>query len=235
MEISALSPNTVVETTLGYFPTNRAVPDGCRDKIEPVPGASGENPVLPAPVIFDPISGRLLVGLNSQRTECGHCDSYPWLFCSNTQPCPNNNRCVEDRGYPGIASGHSAAAIGGFTTLFEILQSYQPSTVHFAITVPYMPEGLRAADRFDTYWGWVTRPLDLSQAHTLQCAYPDHQPQVGEFLTFPDAAPTPSPGQAVYYLTSVTYQGQTRAGRQALDGRLSGRDATALPACTLEK
>ena len=126
-------------------------------------------------------------------------------------------------------------AVRGFTTLLDIFDSFAPGSGAIGFRQPVRPEGLRAADQFDTYWGSVTRPLDLSQAHPLQCAYPDHQPQVGEYLTFPDAAPTPAPGRAVYYLTSVTYQGQTRAGRQATDGRLSGRDATRLPACVAQE
>ena len=124
--------------------------------------------------------------------------------------------------------------LSGFTRLFDVMASFNPSAAGFSLRVPAHPEALAAADRFDTYWGNVSRPLDLSHAHPLQCAYPDHQPAAGEYLTFPDAAPTPAPGNAVYYLTSVTYQGQTRAGRKALDGRLSGRDASRLPACTLD-
>ena len=122
-------------------------------------------------------------------------------------------------------------SISGFSTLFDVIDSYVPTSGSLGFRVPNRPDALRAADRFDTYWGNVTKPLDLAQAHPLQCAYPDHQPQVGEYLTYLDTAPTPEPGQAIYYLTSVTYQGQTRAGRKALDGWLSGRDATSLPPC----
>lgn len=135
----------------------------------------------------------------------------------------------------GVNGGTSVLAISGFASTFEILQSYASTSGGLGYRVPYMPEGMNAADRFDSYWGNVTRPLDLAQAHPLQCAYHDHQPQVGEYLTFPDSAPTPAPGQAAYYMTSVTCQGETRAGRQALDGRLSGRDASRLPECVVQK
>ena len=153
---------------------------------------------------FDPVNGRLLVGLRSLSTGVG-CSpaNESWYFL----------------------------AFSGFTTILDLFDSFEPRASALGCRVPQRPEGLRAADRFDTYWGQVSRPLDLSQAHPLQCAYPDHQPQVGEYLTYPDAAPTPAPGQAVYYLTSVTYQGETRAGRRTLDGRLSGRDVSRLPTC----
>lgn len=157
---------------------------------------------------FDPVNGRLLIGLRSVATGAGCSPAHEsWYFL----------------------------AFSGFPTLFDLIDSFEPRSSTLGFRVPHRPEGLRAADRFNTYWGEVTRPLDLSQAHLLQCAYPDHQPEIGEYLTFPKAAPTPPPGQAVYYLTSVTYQGQTRAGRHAIGGRLSGRDANQLPECVIEK
>jgi hypothetical protein len=124
-------------------------------------------------------------------------------------------------------------SIRGLTTLFDVIDSFSPGSQKVGFRRPLRPEGLRDADRFDTYWGDVTRSLDLSDARPLQCAYPGHWPQPGEYLSFPDVAPNPSPGQAVYYLTSVTYQGETRAGRTATAGRLVARDARRLPECAL--
>ena len=171
--------------------------------------------VIPGPstgyLNFDDKGGRFLIPM----------ESHVWR---GRDDCPSGGQ-----GIVGIV------AISGFASTFEVLQSYASPSGRLGYRVPYMPEGMSAADRFDTYWGNVTRPLDLSQAHPLRCAYPDHQPQVGEYLTYADAAPTPSPGQAVYYQTSVTHQGQTRAGRQAIGGRLEGRDASRLPACVVEK
>lgn len=124
------------------------------------------------------------------------------------------------------------AAFEGFTTLYDISQSYVPQMGAIEFRVPVMPEGFRAAEHFDSYWGAVTNPLDLSQAQPLQCNYPDTQPQVGDYMSIATPVPTPAPGHANYVLTAVTYQGQTRAGRQAIDGTPHGRDASALPECS---
>ena len=97
--------------------------------------------------------------------------------------------------------------------------------------VPYMPEGMPAADHFDTYWGNLAHPLDFTQAHPLQCGYPAAAPHVGDYLTVADTVPTPAPGHGVYYVTAATYQGTTRYGRKTTAGHLSGRDPAALPVC----
>ncbi len=128
----------------------------------------------------------------------------------------------------------SWCAIEGLPSYHEIFESYARDTPAWAVTTPLMPEGMRAADRFDTYWGNVTQPLDLANAHPLQCSYPPAPPSVGDYLQITAPIPTPAPGSANYVLTSVTYQGQTRAGRKASGGRLSGRDASRLPACVVE-
>lgn len=128
---------------------------------------------------------------------------------------------------------HRWDSVRGFTTLFDVFDSFTSGTQSVGFRRPQRPEGLRDADRFDTYWGNVTRPLDLSAARPLQCAYPGHWPQPGEYLSYPDTAPTPAPGEAVYYLTSVTYQGETRAGRTASAGRLVAREARRLPECAM--
>ena len=154
-------------------------------------------------VVFDPVNGVL-----------------SWLGVYACEGCPS------------VYESWRWDSIRGLTTLFDIIDSFSPTAQEVGFRRPRRPEGLRDADRFDTYWGNVTRPLDLSEARPVQCAYPGHWPQPGEYLSFPDAAPTPAPGHAVYYLTSVTYQGETRAGRTASTGRLSARDARRLPECT---
>jgi len=53
-----------------------------------------------------------------------------------------------------------------------------------------------------------------------------------DYLTVTDGLPTPAVGQGYYYLTAVTHQGQTRWGRQAINGLLSGRDPAGLPGCS---
>jgi len=68
-----------------------------------------------------------------------------------------------------------------------------------------MPEGLAAADHFDTYYGPLTKPINFSQAHGLQCGYPSSPPAVGHYLEVPDTVPTPATGQGVYYVTTVTH------------------------------
>jgi hypothetical protein len=122
-------------------------------------------------------------------------------------------------------------ALAGFATTFEILQTYTPS-LSLGFRVPYMPDGMPAADRFDTYWGPLTKPIDFTQAHPLACDYPASAPAVGDYLEVPDSTPTPEPGQGFYFVTAVTFEGQTRYGRRASDGILSGRDPSALAACT---
>jgi len=123
------------------------------------------------------------------------------------------------------------AAIDGFATLFEILQTYTPSTSELGFRVPYMPEGFAAADWFDTYYGTLATVGDWSQAQPLQCGYPASPPSVGDYLTVADPLPTPSPGQGYYYVTAVSYMGQTRWGRQRSGGMLSPREQVGLPAC----
>jgi hypothetical protein len=125
-----------------------------------------------------------------------------------------------------------AAAIGGFSPLFDVLQSFTPQAAAFGFRVPYMPEAMAGADHFDTYWGNLAHPIDFTQAHPLQCGYPAAAPHVGDYLTVADTVPTPSPGQGVYFVTSATYQGASRYGRNATAGHLSGRDPALLPACT---
>jgi hypothetical protein len=122
-------------------------------------------------------------------------------------------------------------AIAGFATTFEVLQTYTPQREQLAFRVPYMPEGMPAADHFDAYWGNLAKPIDFTQAHQLACDYPAAPPHVGDYLTVADTVPTPAPGQGVYYITSATYQGATRYGRKTTAGHLSGRDPALLPAC----
>jgi hypothetical protein len=184
-----------------------------RDHVRPVfsydfPGGHGEAADLAGltlePLVFDAINGRLLIPLR--------------MLCD---PC----------GDPGYIERRVILSISGFATLFEILQGYTPQPAAIGFRVPYMPEGMPAADHFDTYWGTLTKPIDFTQAHPLACDYPAAAPHVGDYLTVADTVPTPPPGQGVYYLSSATYQGATRYGRKTTAGHLSGRDPAVLPTC----
>jgi hypothetical protein len=73
----------------------------------------------------------------------------------------------------------------------------------------------------------------IRSEHGLQCSYPTTPPAVGDYLEVADT--TPAPGQGVYYVTAVTHQGQTRYGRKASGGVLSGREAGQLAACTMRR
>ena len=95
-----------------------------------------------------------------------------------------------------------------------------------------MPEGMNGVDWFDTYWGRLANPIEFSNAKPLQCAYPASPPEIGEYLTITDTLPAPSPGQGYYYATAATFQGETRYGRKATGGQLSGRDPAVLPGCS---
>ena len=156
---------------------------------------------------FDDKSGRLFVWIKSR--------------------CINHNQPITCT----YTSGWWVAAIHGLTTTFEILQTYEPTSNEISFRVPYMPEGFQAADWFDTYYGELTNPIDFSQAQALQWGYPAPPPSVGDYLTVADALPDPVPGQGRYYVTAVTYQGQTRYGRKSTAAGLSGRDPTLLPTC----
>ncbi len=56
-------------------------------------------------------------------------------------------------------------------------------------------------------------------------------PKVGDYLTVADPLPALVPGSGRYYVTAVTYQGQRRYGRKAMNGVLSGREPAVLPEC----
>jgi hypothetical protein len=103
------------------------------------------------------------------------------------------------------------ASFRGFATTLEVLQAYAPPT-SLSFRVPYMLDGLPAADHFVTYWGNRTPPLDFTQAHPLQCGYPAAAPQVGDYLTVADTVPTRAPGQGVYDVTAATCRGARRYG-----------------------
>lgn len=122
-------------------------------------------------------------------------------------------------------------SIRGFATTFDVLQTFTPSASAVGFRVPYMPEGLAAADHFDTYYGPLTKPIDFGSAQPLACDYPAAAPSIGDYLEVPAPVPDPPAGQGYWYLTSVTYQGQTRYGRKASGGRLSGRWPGQFPAC----
>ena len=133
---------------------------------------------------------------------------------------------------PGACGKQShSLRIHGFTPLFEILQTYTPQPAQLAFRVPAHPEGLRAADHFDTYWGRVSELPDFTKATPMACNYPATPPPAGTRLTVADTSPTPAPGQANYVVTAVTYGAERRYGRQKLGSTMTGRDPALLPEC----
>ena len=122
--------------------------------------------------------------------------------------------------------------VEGFTTTFEVLQSYDPTATSFGFRVPYMPDGMRGAKFFDTYYGQLNNPIDFTQAQPLRCGYPATAPNVGDYMSVEDTLPTPKPHQGYYYVTAATFEGDTRYGRRSSGGVLSGRDPAVLPACS---
>ncbi len=160
------------------------------------------------PMTFDAVRGRLVLPLNVYAGYDGY------------------RRC-----YQPIVDCNWIAGIEGFTPLYDIVETFLPDG-SVAFRVPSSPEGLRGAEHFDTYVGPVTRPLDLAQAQPLQCGYPGTPPQPGAIQTISTTIPDPAPGSATYVLTAVTFEGNTRAGRRTnFAGSLTGRAASALPAC----
>lgn len=162
-----------------------------------------------AGIVFDEERGRLLIPF---RSSCRY---------SNGAKPPE---CTYEDVY-------WIAAIEGFATEFEILQTYTPDTAELSFRVPYMPEGFERADWFDTYWGDLATVGDWSQLQPLACAYPAMAPQVGDYLSVADTVPTPAPGGGVYYLTAATLAGEMRFGREATGGSLKGRNPSTLPSC----
>jgi hypothetical protein len=124
------------------------------------------------------------------------------------------------------------ARIEGFTTIFEILQTYTSTSNTLSFRAPYMPEGFAAADWFDTYWGDLATVGNWSHAQPLQCGYPASEPSVGDYLTVADTLPAPAPGHGYYYVTAVNYLGERRYGRKRINGVMSGRDPAGLPGCS---
>jgi hypothetical protein len=161
---------------------------------------------------FDDKGGAMLILLES--------------YCSCQAPCT----CP---GYadPDMKKNRWVAEVRGFATTFEILQSYVPATEEIGFRVPYMPEGFEYADWFDTYYGTLATVGDWTRLQPLQCEYPASPPSTGDYLTVGDPLPTPLPGRGYYWVTAVSHQGQTRWGRQAVNGVLSGRDPSVLPGC----
>jgi hypothetical protein len=122
--------------------------------------------------------------------------------------------------------------ITGFATTFEVLQTFTPQA-SLGFRVPYMPEGMPAADHFDTFTGPLVKPINFANAMPLACDYPTSPPSVGDYLSVSDSVPTPPIGQGIYYVTAATYQGATRYGRQTINGQLTGRDPASLPVCSV--
>ncbi len=167
------------------------------------------------PLVFDDKTGRLWIPMSSGCRRSGAGGPSP--ICTN---------------YYGERASLWLLAVDGFATTFEILQTYEPTSGPIGFRVPYMPEGFPAADWFDTYYGNLGTVGDWSQAQPLECDFPASMPSVGDFLSVYDPLPSPSPGQGRYYVTAVSYQGQTRYGRKAMGGVLSGRDPAVLPTCS---
>lgn len=193
------------------------------DRQYPTPGSDGRDHFRPlrqpqvtctepvgcrAPVAFDRLGGRLLIPANT--------------FCTGL----TNVACqVPHYDLWGLI------AIDGFGPLLDIFQSYEPTTSSLTFTTPALPEGLGGADYFDTYTGDLATVGDWSQVQPLQCGYPANAPTVGDPFSVADTLPDPAPGTGRYYVTAVTYQGQIRYGRKAVNGVLSGRDPGVLPPC----
>ena len=151
---------------------------------------------------FDRSGGRVLIFVTSR---CGLCDDY--------------------------ADKDWVVAIEGFTTTFEVLQSYEPTSGPVSFRVPYMPEGFPAASYFDTYYGDLATVGDWSKAQPLHCGDPATAPHVGDYLTVPDPLPDPPLNHGRYYVTAVNYMGQVRYGRKSSGGVLDGRDPEQMPVC----
>jgi len=163
-----------------------------------------------APTIaFDHTNGRLLIGL---RSYCHYNPSQP--------------------GGCQYAGGTWLAALTGFASMFEILQSFAPTPMGVSFTVPVHPEGMQAVGHFDTYYGPLLGPRDFSEAQPLRCNYPATIPRPGDYLEA-GIVPDPPARQGYYYVTAATYQGETRYGRKRENGVLSGRDPAGLPPCAL--
>lgn len=120
--------------------------------------------------------------------------------------------------------------IRGLITVFDLLMTFSPGTEALSFRVPAAPEGLLGADHFDTYYGPLSGPKDFSRAQPIRCNYPATIPQPGDYLET-GVVPDPPSIQGYYYVTSATYQGETRYGRKRENGVLSGRDPAGLPPC----
>lgn len=173
----------------------------------PPSGIANSSTIYPGVTNFDPQAGRLLLRMQTSCFGVG-------------------GNCPADYG-----TGVFVFGIGGFTTTFEILQSFTPTADAFGFRVPYMPEGMQYADFFDTYTGDLATVGDWTQLQPLQCSYPATAPSVGDYFEVTDTLPDPAPGTGRYYLTVANYMGERRFGRKNIGGTLSGRDPTALPTC----
>ena len=178
------------------------------------PGCRDEGYVRPAG--FDDKNGNLFIEMGARPNgpgQSGQCDDE----LPNYPPYPNE--------------GGALCSLAGFTTTFEILQTYETTTNDISFRVPYMPEGFQFADHFDTFYGRLSTVGDWSKVEPLQCGYPATVPAVGDYLTVADTLPALKPGEARYYVTAVTHQGETRYGRKSSGGVLTGRDPALLPGC----
>jgi hypothetical protein len=213
------------------------------DKRSLVPAGTADVAIEDFPLArLDPVAGQTTIAFVQSRPNGSGDLDYAYPSCSPGLCVGGRaNLLVFDSangrlifGVRSVGTGYvysSTIVISGFPSLFEVQESYQPQPAAWTFRVPVRPEGMGAADHFDTYWGNLAHPLDFAQAHPLACNYPATPPHVGDYLTVADTVPTPEPGQGVYYVTAATYQGATRYGRKTTAGHLSGRDPAALPAC----
>jgi len=189
-------------------------------------GPASDVLLEPTDMFFDPVNAQLIISVRHLEDDPGGSGEL-------------------------IVVDNYRVAISGFTPLFDIATTFEKTiesffrtqaepekqngaapavTANLAFRVPAKPEGLDGADRFDTYWGELD-DIDFTSAQGLRCNYPVGIPEPGDSLEVADSLPDPPPGTGYYYVTAVSYQGQTRYGRQAQTGELSGRDPALLPAC----
>ena len=121
--------------------------------------------------------------------------------------------------------------INGPPPLIEIYQSYLSSgSVSFRL--PEQPEGLENGERYDVYVGDLDGVADLSAAQPFSCDVAAGGAP-GDRVEVDLAGSAPSPGQGLYYVTSVSQGTERRAGRRRIGGVLSGRDGNVLAPCAV--
>jgi hypothetical protein len=219
------APSPCDSSPFGHLSIRHVNRSGVVEVLACVPGRSG------------PIAGSL--DLAEIAVSGCYDNANGWTSCVRFNPMTGELHFNFDQVGQGYTAGsgyqnyHStrSCVLRGLSTLYDIQQTYTPASNTLNFRVPAMPEGLAAADHFDTYYGALTNPIDFTQAQPLQCGYPARPPSVGDYLTVADPLPNPAPGTGRYYVTAASYQGQRRYGRQRVRGVLSGRNPAKLPTC----